>query len=161
MKEKPYRQNVGMIVFNRNGEVLMGERVNVPNAWQFPQGGIDDQEIPRVAALRELYEEMGIADAKLVKEHEEWLYYDFPADLNLHGGLQKYRGQMQKWFLFFWDCTAEECNLDAHEREFVKVQFMPLEQSADSIVEFKKQVYEQLIQIFQPVIKDYLASLIL
>jgi len=67
--EKSYRPNVGIIVFNRKGEVLVGERVGVPDSWQFPQGGIDEGEDPQAAALRELYEEVGINNAVLAYVH--------------------------------------------------------------------------------------------
>jgi putative (di)nucleoside polyphosphate hydrolase len=156
MQKKPYRKNVGMVIFNRNGEVLMGERLKVEGSWQFPQGGIDQGEEDLKAAQRELYEEVGIAEAKLVYEHPEWLYYDFPPDLKLWGGLQKYQGQMQKWFLFFWDHPADRCNLDTHEREFSTVKFIPIARCADTIVEFKQAVYLELIQSFAPAIAAYL-----
>lgn len=158
MTEKPYRKNVGIIVFNRHGEVLVGERLNVLGSWQFPQGGIDKGEEPLAAAKRELYEEVGISDAKLVKEHDDWLHYDFPDYLQL-GGMGKYRGQTQKWFLFFWDCAADQCNLEIHDREFERVKFIPFEQCVDTIVDFKKQVYEELVRSLQPVVQDYVEGL--
>ncbi|MEE3718274.1 RNA pyrophosphohydrolase [Tumidithrix elongata RA019] len=159
MQKKPYRKNVGMVIFNRNGEVLVGERLNVSGAWQFPQGGIDEGEEPFKAAQRELYEEVGIADAPLVYEHPEWLYYDFPPDLEVWGKSKKYSGQMQRWYLFYWDQPADRCNLDTHQREFNSVRFIPLERCADSIVEFKKQVYLELIKSFTPAIADYIKKL--
>jgi len=160
-----YRPNVGLIVFNRQGQVLMGERLNVPGSWQFPQGGIDEGEAPQVAACRELYEEVGITvgdgagDARLVYGHEPWLYYEFPDGLNLSGKWAKYRGQKQQWFAFYWDQPATLCNLDTHQREFTKVQYLPLANCADTIVPFKKPIYQELITVFTPVISDYLANL--
>ncbi len=71
--EKSYRPNVGLILFNRKGEVLVGERLGVPDSWQFPQGGIDEGEDPQSAALRELYEEVGINDAVLAHVHPDLL----------------------------------------------------------------------------------------
>jgi putative (di)nucleoside polyphosphate hydrolase len=153
---KPYRCNVGIIVFNQNGEVLVGERTNVLMAWQFPQGGIDDGEDPKTAALRELYEEVGIANPQIVKESEEWLYYDFPADLKLHSAMKAYRGQMQKWFLVYWNHSASECNLDIHKREFTEVKFIHFPECVDLIVDFKRELYLKLIDIFAPAIADYL-----
>lgn len=156
---KPYRQNVGIVVFNQNGEVLAGERTNVLMAWQFPQGGIDQGEDPKVAALRELYEEVGIANPELVKESEEWLYYDFPASLKLTKGMAAYRGQMQKWFLVYWNHPATECNLEIHEREFTEVKFMPFGECVLSVVEFKKEVYSKLFTMFAPAIASYLQNI--
>jgi putative (di)nucleoside polyphosphate hydrolase len=155
---KTYRKNVGMVVFNQKGEVLVGERENIPKSWQFPQGGIDQNEEPKAAALRELYEEVGISDPELVQEIEEWLCYDFPKDLKLNSHMAKYQGQTQKWFLFYWNHPASECNLDIHEREFTEVKFMPFAQCLDTIVDFKKPIYTQLIEIFAPTIATYIGK---
>ena len=157
--EKSYRPNVGLIVFNRKGEVLVGERLGVPDSWQFPQGGIDDGEDPQVAALRELYEEVGINDAVLAYVHPEWLYYDFPPTLKLTGKWANYCGQRQQWYAFYWDHPATDCQLDIHDREFRVVQFMAIEQTLDSIVRFKREVYQQVVKIFTPVIRDYIGKL--
>ncbi len=157
--EKSYRPNVGIIVFNRKGEVLVGERVGVPDSWQFPQGGIDEGEEPQAAALRELYEEVGINNAVLAYVHPEWLYYDFPSTLKLSGKWANYCGQRQRWFAFYWDHPASECKLDIHDREFRVVQFMAIDKTLDSIVRFKREVYQQVVKIFTPVIRDYIGKL--
>ncbi len=153
---KPYRKNVGMVVFNSKGEVLAGERVQFKNAWQFPQGGIDEAEDPRNAAMRELHEEVGIEDGKIIFEYPEWINYDFPKGLTLHRSLKKYRGQTQKWFLIFWDGKATDCKLDLFEREFLSVQFMSFQECLEKIVHFKKPIYEKLLSRFQPEIENYL-----
>jgi putative (di)nucleoside polyphosphate hydrolase len=154
--QKPYRQNVGMVVFNQLGEVLVGERENIPRSWQFPQGGIDTGEEPKAAALRELYEEVGIIDPELVHETQDWLYYNFPPDLKLSSGMAKYRGQMQKWFLFYWNHPASECNLCIHEQEFREVKFIPFARCIEAIVDFKKPIYIELVKLFSPSIGDRL-----
>lgn len=156
--DKPYRPNVGIIVFNKNAEVLVGERINVLGSWQFPQGGIDAGEDPKTAALRELYEEVGISNAHLVEAASEWLYYDFPPSLNLTSGMAAYRGQMQKWFLLYWDHPATDCNLEIHEREFTAVKFIPFPQCVELIVDFKREIYRQLVEIFSPAIATFLAK---
>ncbi len=160
---KPYRPNVGIIVFNQNGEVLVGERVNILGAWQFPQGGIDAGEDPKTAAFRELYEEVGINNSELVAESKEWLYYDFPESLNLQlklsVGMRKFQGQMQKWFLVYWNHPATECDLEIHEREFTEVRFIPFAECVNLIVDFKKELYQELVIIFAPVISKYLENL--
>jgi putative (di)nucleoside polyphosphate hydrolase len=150
MNEKPYRPNVGMVVANLSGQVLVGERFQFPGAWQFPQGGIDEGEEPKTAALRELWEEVGIRDPELILEYPDWIAYDFPKDLELKGKLNRYRGQTQKWFLFFWDGRAEDCDLEVHEREFRSVRFMSWNEILASIVPFKKPVYEKLQECFEP-----------
>lgn len=154
---KPYRKNVGIVVFNSKGEVLTGERIQFPGAWQFPQGGIDDGEEPLFAAKRELYEEVGIKDAIFVSEYPEWIPYDFPPDLQIPH-LNKYRGQNQKWFLFFWDNPSSECNLCIHEQEFKEVKFQTFQSTLTTIVPFKLEVYQKVSEDFEPKIRDYLQT---
>ena len=104
--EKPYRPNVGVALFNTSGQVLIGRRfrddgpeIILPGLeWQMPQGGIDADENPRDAVMRELWEETGAKDADYLGE-TDWLTYEFPA----YSGppshrLAKFRGQRQKWF---------------------------------------------------------------
>ena len=90
----PYRPNVGAVLFNPAGLVLVARRANFPNAegpaggWQLPQGGIDADEDPRSAVLRELAEEIGTDRAEIIGEHPDWLFYDLPEHLigvALHG----------------------------------------------------------------------------
>src|SRR5215472_13705143 len=95
-----YRRAVGIMLLNRDGEVFVGRRIDMPAmpAWQMPQGGIDPGETPLQAALRELKEEIGTDQAEVLGESRIWLTYDVPAELaaGLWGG--RYRGQRQKWF---------------------------------------------------------------
>ncbi|TGK30660.1 RNA pyrophosphohydrolase [Leptospira yasudae] len=156
--EKPYRKNVGMVVFNSRGEVLVGERLNFLGSWQFPQGGIDEEEDPTTAALRELYEEVGINTGAIVSEYPEWIPYDFPENLPLNRHLQKYRGQLQKWFLIHWDGEADQCDLDVHEREFETVRFIPIEKTLETVVPFKKDVYYKIVNDFGPKIRTFLGK---
>lgn len=157
---KKYRKCVGMVVFNSKGMVLVGERVGITNSWQFPQGGIDENEDPLIAAHRELYEEVGIKETKLVMELSEWISYDFPEwikkDWEAAKKVNLYDGQIQKWFLYYWNGSEEDCKLNIHEKEFESVQFMAIEETINYVIEFKKQVYEKVIEFFQPKIKEYL-----
>lgn len=155
---KPYRKNVGIVVFNSKGEVLVGERVTLENSWQFPQGGIDENEDLLTAAKRELYEEAGIQNAEFVYEYPEWLNYDFPPNLNIPKA-KKYRGQTQKWFLFYWDFPAEKCVLDVHEREFKQVKFIPIQEVLKLITPFKLEVYKEIVSKFEPMIEEYLQKI--
>ncbi|EPG64955.1 RNA pyrophosphohydrolase [Leptospira wolffii] len=157
--DKPYRKNVGMVVFNSKGEVLVGERHNFKGSWQFPQGGIDEGEEPLPAAKRELYEEVGISDSKLVSEYPEWIHYDFPESLHLTSNLKKYKGQTQKWFLLYWNGKAEDCDLEIHEREFDSVRFIPFQDCLSTVVSFKRDVYEKLVSEFAPKIKEYILQI--
>ena len=142
-----YRKNVGVVVFNAKGLVLLGNRISHRSSWQFPQGGMDDNEDPLVAAKRELYEEVGIDNAEFV--------YEVSVDLPHMKG---FKGQTQKWFLAYWDYPASNCKLDLHEREFETVQFFPLKNAANTIVDFKKEIYKKLIEILRPEIDRYLKN---
>lgn len=153
---KRYRKNVGMVVFNAKGEVLVGDRLNFPGSWQFPQGGVDNGENIKNAALRELYEEVGINDGKIIYEHDEWISYDFPEEIRQSGRFKEFHGQKQKWFLIFWDQDAGNCKLDIHEREFNGVKFIPLSSCLETVVKFKREVYETIIKHFGPIIADYI-----
>lgn len=154
---RTYRPNVGITVFNSQGQVLVGMRTNFQGAWQFPQGGIDIGEEPLFTAKRELYEEVGIKDAEFVYEYPEWINYDFPADLKIELA-KKYRGQTQRWFLFYWDKPASECNLTVHEREFEEVKFVSIKETLQNIVPFKKPVYEVFLPTFEKMIRKYLGN---
>jgi putative (di)nucleoside polyphosphate hydrolase len=104
--EKPFRPNVGIALFNASGQILIGRRfrddgpeIILPGLeWQMPQGGIDADENPRDAVMRELWEEIGVVNATFLGE-TDWLSYDFPpyAGPSSHR-LAKFRGQRQKWF---------------------------------------------------------------
>jgi putative (di)nucleoside polyphosphate hydrolase len=154
---KPYRKNVGMVVFNEAGHVLTGERIQFQGAWQFPQGGIDEGEELEFAAIRELYEEVGIKNATLVAEYPDWISYDFPPNLKLPH-LNKYRGQIQKWFLYYWNEPISKCNLTVHDQEFKEVRFQSIDSTLDTIVTFKLDVYKLVVQEFKPIIEAYLIN---
>src|SRR5437867_4331028 len=108
-----YRPAVGIMLLNRAGLVFVGRRIDMPAglaAWQMPQGGIDEGEEPRQAALRELHEEVGTDRAEILGESRGWLYYDVPAEIagGLWGG--RYRGQRQKWFAMRF--TGSDADID-------------------------------------------------
>ncbi|MBT6407024.1 MAG: RNA pyrophosphohydrolase, partial [Rhodospirillaceae bacterium] len=98
LKEMPYRPCVGALLLNRAGEVFVARRIDTPDGWQMPQGGIDDDESPLDAVLRELAEETGVTSVEVLGESSGWLQYDLPDELigKVLGGI--YRGQRQKWF---------------------------------------------------------------
>ena len=112
MKSNPkdYRPNVGMMIINQKKEIFVGKRIDHPsNFWQMPQGGIDAQEIPSIAALREMDEEVGIKKNKvdLLTESKDWYYYSIPSDLAKTLWKGKYKGQRQKWFLYKFKGTEK------------------------------------------------------
>ncbi|MCB1169446.1 MAG: RNA pyrophosphohydrolase [Leptospiraceae bacterium] len=152
---KPYRLNAGMVVFNSDGLVLAGDRIEYPGHFQLPQGGIDEGEEPRQAAIRELEEEVGLR-ADPVGEVEDWLTYEFPEDIPAR--LKKYRGQKQKWFFFHWNGNPDSLDLDLHEREFQSIRWMALSEVVENIIEFKQDVYRELQKHAEKFISQYLNS---
>ena len=153
----PYRPCVGVMLVNAEGRVFVGQRIDSKegDAWQMPQGGIDDGEELHPAALRELEEETGIAAdlvTILAESREEYLY-DLPDQLigKLWGG--RYRGQRQRWLLVRFNGEDEQIRLDAHAHpEFLAWRWVEPEQLPDLIVPFKKRVYRQVVEEFRALI---------
>ncbi len=147
----PYRSGVGIVVFNAEGLVLMGERQDFPGAWQFPQGGIDPGEDTWAAAERELYEETGITADKISRlgEITEWLSYDFPAGITGHPIYGHHAGQKQKWYAVKFLGTDADIKLDAHhEPEFARTQWCKLSDAPNLIVDFKRAMYADIVKAF-------------
>jgi len=147
IKEKGYRLNVGIIVANSEGKLLYCKRKK-SNNWQFPQGGIDRNEDPFLAALRELYEEVGIQKdkVKLIKESENWYKYDLPSKYKKNNFLwNDFKGQKQKWFLFK---LTEEVLIDLNNEnnpEFDEFDWVDYWKPLDEIVEFKREIYKKVL----------------
>ena len=140
----PYRPCVGIMLFNRDGKVFAGKRIDqTVEGWQLPQGGIDDGESPRAHALRELKEEAGTDNCEIIAELPGWLTYDLPAHLVGIAFKGKYRGQKQKWFLARFTGKDSDIDLTAHEPEFSSFQWVSLDALPDLIVPFKRETYKQ------------------
>jgi len=157
--KKDYRRNVGVIIFNPKGQVWLGHRFGEtgPHCWQFPQGGIDKGEKPKSAAKRELFEETGLIAENMdyLGKHKGWLYYDLPAEvIARRKKLNHYKGQRQKWFAYRYYGDGSDVDLKAHgEQEFSDWKWADLNSVADTVVPFKRDVYEQLIITFSPFAK--------
>ena len=155
IKEKGYRLNVGIIVANSDGRLLYCKRKN-SNNWQFPQGGIDKNEDTYLAAVRELYEEVGIAEnkIKLIKESDSWYKYDLPRKYKRNRFLWKdFKGQKQKWFLFK---LIEETKIDLNNEnnpEFDQFDWVEYWKPLDEVVEFKREIYEKILTELEPAYK--------
>ena len=144
-----YRAGVGMMLLNRRGEVLVARRVDVPGeAWQMPQGGIDEGEEPRAAAVRELKEEIGTDKAVIVAESKGWLRYDLPVEVIAAAHHPLKRGQRQKWFVMRFTGEDSDINLATEHPEFDIWKWVPVEELPELIVSFKRQLYIDVLAEF-------------
>jgi putative (di)nucleoside polyphosphate hydrolase len=146
-----YRRGVGVMLLNREGKVFVGARIdNTDEAWQMPQGGIDEGEEPWTTALRELEEETGIAPALVerVSTCPERLKYDLPEELRskLWGG--KWMGQDQDWFLCRFLGDDSDINIQTKHPEFREWKWIEPGQLPELIVPFKRDLYRRLLREF-------------
>ena len=152
-----YRPCVGVMLLNREGRVWIGRRFDAPNEegagqwWQMPQGGIDPDEDPRLAAKRELAEETSVRSAEIIAEAPDWYCYDIPAHLIGKSWSGRYRGQIQKWFALRF--TGDESEIDlappGHEQEFDAWRWAAMDEVPQLIVPFKREVYEKVVSAFR------------
>lgn len=153
----PYRRGVGLCLFNSSGLVLVAERRDRRGSWQMPQGGINKNEQPHLTALRELKEEVGTNHAEIIAKLPDRTRYEFPDWLQYKGGIfrGKYRGQEQDWFALRFLGQDSDIDLSGeHEPEapeFVAWKWVALTEVPGMIVEFKRPVYETVVQGFMPV----------
>jgi len=141
----PYRQGVGMLVLSKSGEVFVGQRIDTTmEAWQLPQGGVDEGERLEAAALRELEEELGTNNVEIIDRSEDWLQYDLPEDIRpkVWGG--RFRGQQQIWFVMRFLGEDTEINLDTEHPEFSDWKWLSWDELDRVIVPFKRQLYQEL-----------------
>jgi putative (di)nucleoside polyphosphate hydrolase len=158
----PYRPCVGIVLLNKQGLVWIGRRIakwegdTSPSLWQMPQGGIDEGENPRQAAMRELEEETGTRHAEIIAECDQWLTYDLPKEALGIGLKGKFRGQTQKWFAMKFLGDDADINIDAPmgaKAEFDDWKWVPLEETVKRIVEFKRPIYQELVKEFSRLAK--------
>ena len=139
------------MIFNKNKEVLVGRRIDHPSGfWQMPQGGIDDDEKPEEAVWREMMEEIGTNNAKLIQESSQWVQYNIPSDTlqTLPWG-EKYIGQTQKWFAFEFIGKDSEINVGTENPEFSEWKWAKIDTIVDNIVPFKRNVYSKILKEFK------------
>src|ERR1700683_75145 len=157
---KPFRNNAGIALFNSTGQVFIARRyrndgpeiIHKGLEWQMPQGGIGDQEAPRTAAFRELFEETGVSKAEYLAE-TEWITYDFPPYFGSPSHrLAKYRGERQKWVALRVCGKDDEINVlkvrNAQPPEFDMWRWERLAVIANIVVPFKRHIYFHVMTAF-------------
>tara|TARA_B100000579_G_C22622964_1_gene752789 strand:- start:58 stop:531 length:474 start_codon:yes stop_codon:yes gene_type:complete len=141
----PLRKGVGVVLLNKNNEVFVAKRIDNPkDFWQMPQGGIDKNENPLNAAIRELKEETNIESVELIKEIKEEITYDLPDNLLGIIWKGKFKGQKQKWFVMRFLGQNNEINLRTKHPEFLEWKWINIENITDKVVDFKLHVYEKI-----------------
>lgn len=149
MSALPYRTGVGVMLLNGDNCVFVAKRIDMTSeAWQMPQGGIDEGEDPLAAAMREMKEEIGTDKATLLAESRDWLTYDLPDHLIpilWHG---RYRGQRQKWFAMRFTGTDADINIATAHPEFSEWKWVEMHTLPDLIVPFKRALYQALVGEF-------------
>jgi len=155
----PYRPCAGIMVLDARGRVFVGRRAGGPehvdatHVWQMPQGGIDDNEDPYLAALRELYEETNIRSVEKLGEIADWLYYDIPREIVGEAWGGKFRGQKQKWYALRFTGEEREINIikpagGQHPPEFIDWRWVAMAELPDLVVPFKRETYERVVREF-------------
>lgn len=140
-----YRANIGIILLNQQNRVFWGRRKG-EDSWQFPQGGLLDDEEIEVGMLRELYEEIGLnsTQIKIIAHTKNWLYYDVPENYNRNRAY--YKGQKQIWFLL--KLLGSDCQINLrkhHVQEFDAWRWLEYDQAQDLVIDFKRQVYTKAL----------------
>ena len=146
-KQLPLRVGVGIVLLNQENNVFVGKRIDNPSdSWQMPQGGIEKNENFLEAAKRELEEETGIKNIKIIKEFDKWLEYDLPKNLLGKIWKGKYRGQKQKWFIMKFLGKNEEINLKTKNPEFLEWKWIDPKNLPNVAVNFKVNIYTRIMQ---------------
>lgn len=143
-----YRANVGIIVCNNHKKVLWAKRAN-EDAWQFPQGGINEGESPEEAMFRELKEEVGLdpSNVEIIARTKDWLRYDVPKNWIRRDWRDRYKGQKQIWFLLRLTGKDSDVSLkNTKKPEFDAWRWDNFWSPIDQIIDFKRDVYEQALK---------------
>ena len=151
----PFRMGVGAVLFNSERKVFAAQRADmISAAWQMPQGGIDKGEAPEVAVFRELEEEIGTANARMLAESRDWLSYDLPLDLVPKLWKGRYRGQKQKWYALEFLGTDEEIDIFGPHAEFKAWKWADFRELPALIVPFKRSLYQAVLTEFAHLAED-------
>ena len=153
MQKLPMRNGVGVIILNNENKVFVGKRKDNPvNKWQMPQGGVETGESHLSAMKRELYEETSIKSIEILKEINGFFEYELPKNLVGIIWKGKFRGQKQKWFITRFIGNENEINLQTKNPEFIEWKWIIPDELPKTIVDFKKKMYDELLEI----LKDFI-----
>ena len=152
--EDGYRANVGIVLSNKAGSVLLGGRTG-QDGWQFPQGGIGIDEDVEVAMYRELHEEIGLAvtDVEILGRTNCWLHYDLPKKFIRRNARPLCIGQKQRWFLLRLVGNEQRVRLDTTGLpEFDRWRWVDYWRPVKEVIYFKRQVYMQALHELAPIL---------
>ena len=154
-KHLPYRLGVGLVIFQSDKKIFTGRRLDNTSAWQMPQGGMDENEVPLETAYREMFEETGISKDKvsLVGITKKWYRYDLPSEIQSRFWGGKYRGQSQKWFLFEFIGEDTDINISTKTPEFCEWRWSSIDDLIEKIVPFKMELYKKVLEEFKHQLK--------
>ena len=142
----PMRIGVGAIILNKDNHVFVGKRKDNPiDKWQMPQGGVDRGEDFITAMKRELIEETSITNIKILKEIDNMYEYQLPENLVGIIWKGKFKGQKQKWFIVKFIGNENEINLKTKYPEFIEWKWIMPDELPNLIVDFKKNLYLNLL----------------
>ena len=137
------------MVFNAKGRVFVGKRIDQSiEAWQMPQGGIDEGETPQATMRRELKEEIGTNNVEVLREHPDWLTYDLPEHLLGVAWEGRYRGQRLKWFALRFLGEDDEIDVRTPHQEFSDWKWIAIDELLPLVVPFKRDIYAKVIDAF-------------
>ncbi|HLH12629.1 MAG TPA: RNA pyrophosphohydrolase [Methylovirgula sp.] len=155
-RESDYQPSVGIILLNKKNEIFVGRKRHIQvDTWQMPQGRIMPGEDPRSAAFRELQTQLGISNAEVLAENNNWLFYDLPVGLTGRMRRKGRRGQRQKWFAMRFKGADEDISLDAAQSEFSEWKWVSVSELAQLVPSSKRLVYLGFLEEFADAIGPY------
>ena len=160
---KNFRKCASAVVFNKEGLVLLGDRIDTDvDSWQFPQGGFENNESPEEASKRELFEETSIKSVKIIDVLDFPIRYEFSDDIKINFRKKNIYsdGQDVYFVLFFFDGNNDEINVKTKYPEFKKTMWNTLDFAINNIVDFKKDAYKRMATYFGPKINEYIKNLL-